>query len=464
MGNKENKFLSLYRKFYYAIFLILAFALIYVLYPKQGTFKYEFQKGKPWAHENLLAPFDFPILKPVEEYQAEKDTLLKEYIPYFSVDTSVQAKQLDDLREGIENAFLLYSYHTDSVIQNGIASQLLLLFDSLYQEGIIENEIESYKALDEKQELNLIENNISTKVLPAQIYSLKNAYLQINLNLKVLAQSDTVLLGLQQFIDFSQYLAPNVSYDDEVNAEQIDNLLKTISTTRGVVQSGVRIISQGDLVSNDNYLILESLKQAYNQNRAYGGWISAIIVGQMLLIATLLTMLVLYLQSFNRKLFWKKRNFSLIITTVLTIFVLARLIYDNDFLNLYILPVCILPIIIRTFIGARMAIYIHLITMLLIGFMAPNSFEFLFIQTIAGTVAVISLSKLHRRGHLVITSLLIVLVYFVLFVSFGLIKEGSLEGINWGDLKWFAVNGLLLLLAYPLIYVRKYLVLFPMLL
>ncbi|MDA3930527.1 MAG: HDIG domain-containing protein [Prolixibacteraceae bacterium] len=453
MGNKENKFLSLYRKFYYAIFLILAFALIYVLYPKQGTFKYEFQKGKPWAHENLLAPFDFPILKPVEEYQAEKDTLLKEYIPYFSVDTSVQAKQLDDLREGIENAFLLYSYHTDSVIQNGIASQLLLLFDSLYQEGIIENEIESYKALDEKQELNLIENNISTKVLPAQIYSLKNAYLQINLNLKVLAQSDTVLLGLQQFIDFSQYLAPNVSYDDEVNAEQIDNLLKTISTTRGVVQSGVRIISQGDLVSNDNYLILESLKQAYNQNRAYGGWISAIIVGQMLLIATLLTMLVLYLQSFNRKLFWKKRNFSLIITTVLTIFVLARLIYDNDFLNLYILPVCILPIIIRTFIGARMAIYIHLITMLLIGFMAPNSFEFLFIQTIAGTVAVISLSKLHRRGHLVITSLLIVLVYFVLFVSFGLIKEGSLEGINWGDLKWFAVNGLLLLLAYPLIYV-----------
>ena len=453
MSKKQNKFLNLYRSLYYFIFLVVTFVVIYLLFPKQGTFKYEFQKGKPWRHETLISPFDFPILKPKDVLQAEKDSLLKNFVPYFSIKPEVEQDQLALLKNDLQEAFMEYEYPVDTAKQNRITERLTKLFRSFYKRGILENSIETYKALENKQNINLITDNIAEKVPVSSIMSLKSAYLEVNDTLKVEAQNDSILLGVQKYIDLNEYLAANLVYDELFNNTQIKELVESVSTTRGVVQAGVRIISEGDLVSGDNYLVLESLKQAYERTRAYGGWISTIIIGQMILIATLLAILVLYLQNFNRKIFWKKRNFSMILTTVLTTVVLARMIYANDSLNMYLLPVCMLPIIIRTFLGARMAIFIHLVTMLIIGFMAPNSYEFLFIQSVAGIIAVISLSKLHRRGHLVYTALLIVAAYVIMYFGFELIKEGEIANIEWRNFIWFGGNGFLLLSAYPLIFI-----------
>lgn len=453
MGTKENKFLGIYRKFYYGIFLIIAFGAIYAVFPKQGTFKYEFQKGKPWSHSTLIAPFDFPVLKPKEVYEAEKDSVLEEYVPYFTIDTDVETRQLEELKKDIAQAFQKYPYPVDSLVQAETSQKLEGIYQQIYSMGVLENPIQSYEMMDGKHILHVIKNNVSELADDSTLLSLKSAYEIANEGMKELARQDTVILGLQKYLDVSQYLSPNLTYDVSINEEQMDELVKTISSTKGVVPEGVRIISEGDVVTGQNYLELESLKRAFEQHRSYGGWLSTVTIGQMVLIAFLLGMLVLYLQNFNRKIFWKKRNFSLIVTTIVATIALARLIYDTDSVSIYLLPVCILPIIIRTFLGARMAIYIHLITMLMIGFMAPNSFEFVFIQLVAGTVAVISLSTLHRRGHLVITALVLIAVYSTMYIGFELIKEGSFATIDWTNLKWFAGNGLLLLIAYPLIYV-----------
>lgn len=453
MVPKETKFLSFYRKFYYGIFLLLAFGAIYILFPKKGTFKYEFQKGKPWSHATLIAPFDFPVLKPKEVFEAEKDSLLMDFNPYFSVDVMAEQRQIDELNNDIIKAFLQLPYTVDSIMQEEVREKLTGLFTEIYIKGVLENPIEAFPIMEGKTELHLIRNNMSELVSDTTLLSLKSAYELANENMKLLTKSDTLILALQKFMDVSQYLSPNVVYDESINKEQMSELVKTISTTKGIVPEGVRIISEGDVVTGQNYLELESLKKAYEQHRIYGGWLSMVTIGQMILILVLLAMLVLYLQNFNRKIFWKKRNFSLIVTTIIATVALARLIYDTESVSIYLLPVCILPIIIRTFLGARMAIYIHLITMLMIGFMAPNSFEFIFIQLVAGTVAVISLSTLHRRGHLVITAVLLVSVYSFMYIGFELIKEGSINAIAWADLKWFAGNGLLLLIAYPLNYV-----------
>jgi hypothetical protein len=453
MGTKNNKLLSVFRKFYFAIFLILTFGVIYFLFPKQGTFKYEFQKGKPWAHETLIAPFDFPIQKPDEVIQAERDSLLSNYIPYFSVDPSVKDNQLGVLENNIEQSFNKIDVKVDSIEKARIKEKLLELVASIYSHGILNNSIDSYKALDDKKFLNKVERNRAVKVPVSSVYSIKSAYVGLSDSINNMSESWPILLNLQENIDFSNFLVSNLKYDEEYNNTKIEELLSDLSTTRGAVLTGVRIISEGDLVNNDNFLILQSLKQAYEKNRMYGGWISTIIVGQMILIAALLAVLVLYLQNFNRKVFWKKRNFSLILTTILVVVILARLIYENDSLNMYILPICMLPIIIRTFLGARMAIMIHTITVLIVGFMAPNSFEFVLIQIVAGVVAVVSLSKLHRRGHLIITSLILVATYSLLYIGFEIIKEADVHNIGWSDLTWFVGNGFLLLIAYPLVYV-----------
>lgn len=453
MGKNKNKTLIFYRRFYYGIFLLISFVVIYLLFPKQGTFKYEFQKGKPWSHPTLIAPYDFPVLKPKEVYEAEKDSLLKEYISYFKVDSGVVSKQIAELKKDIAKAFQDYAFLTDTIHQYRITNELSNLYSGIYQIGILENALGSYPAMEGKQKLYLVRNNIAELVADTAVFTLKSAYETANLNVKELAQDDTLLLGIQKHIDISQYLAPNLVYDETINKEQLDELVKTLSTTKGVVQEGVRIISEGDIVSGENYLELESLKQSIEQKRSYGKWLSSIMIGQMLLIITLLFVLVLYIQNFNKQIFWKKRNFSLILTTVLGTIILARLISNNASLSIYLLPVCVLPIIIRTFLGARIAIFIHLITMLLIGFIAPNSFEYVIIQLVAGTIAVISLGNLHRRGHLLITSFFLIIVYSVMYIGFGLIKEGSLRSMNWNELIWFGGNGLLVLISYPLIYV-----------
>ncbi|MGF7141147.1 HD family phosphohydrolase [Roseimarinus sediminis] len=452
--NKEPKQTTGWsKKVYYAFFMVTTLAIIYVLYPKQATFRYEFQKGQPWGHETMIAPFDFAILKPEAVLEAEKDSLLSNFTPYFNYDETVFEVQMELLESALNKSLNNYPTEIDTLKRRKLITLITSLYKQLYEPGILEMSPEHYERLKPDGALNKVVANVAHKQAVAASYSLKSAYLFLNDTLNTLATNDTLLIGIQNQIDFSTYLVPNLVYDNEFNEGNIREVLQSVSTTRGVVQAGVRIISEGDVVDGDKYLILMSLKKAYEQNRAYGGWMSTIVAGQMLLVLFLFGLLVLYLQSFNRKIFWKKRNFSMILSTILATYVLAVLVHQNDAVSIYLLPVCILPIIIRTFLGARMAVFIHLVTMLLIGFMAPNSFEFVFIQLVAGTVAVISLSRLHRRGHLVITALLLVAVYSLIYYAFEVIKEGSFTEIDWSYFKWFAGNGLLLLIAYPLIYV-----------
>ncbi|MBN1924369.1 MAG: HDIG domain-containing protein [Prolixibacteraceae bacterium] len=447
--------MEILKKSYYILFFIVTIALIYVLYPKQGKFKYEFQKGNPWKHEDLIAPFDFPILKSSVAIQAEKDSILKGFIPFFVINRNIESSQLNNLETDVENAFSVIEPSVDSSKIDSIKSYLTALYSGLYERGILENSVDMYEPLTGKESLYIVADNIARSVPKETILSLKSAYLIVNNLVKGKSLSDENFLELQQKLDFNKYLEPNLTYDKSANESAKAELLAPVSTTRGLVPAGVRIISRGEIVSGENYTILESLKQAYELKRSYGGWLSFSIIGQMLLVLSIMGLLVLYLVNFNRKIFEKKRNFSLILSTILITFMLARLLYDTKYLSFYLLPVCILPILIRTFIGARMAIFIHLLTVLMIGSLAPNSFEYIFIQLFAGTIAVVSLNKLHRRGHLIITSLLITVTYIVLYFIFEMIKEGSFESVNWSEFKWFAGNGLLILIAYPLIYIYE---------
>jgi cyclic-di-AMP phosphodiesterase PgpH len=453
MQSKSKQASGFYRKFYYAFFLLITFAILYLLFPKQVTFKYEFQKGQPWSHETLIAPFDFPILKPKELLLAEKDSIFAKYIPFFTIEQEKQNEQLALLENQLESYFSNIEGYSSDDIKYQLINEIQNLYLGIYQRGIIEQSPELSEILAGKELVNLVSGNMVESVSVIQLLNLKSAYLLLSDTINSLSKQNKQIGKIWQSLDPGAFLVTNLSYDKAFNEMQIKEMQQQVPTTRGAVQAGVRVISEGDWVNNDNFLILESLKYAYERNRAYTGWVSTVIIGQMILVLIILSAMVLYLQTFNRDLFWKKRNFTMILFTVLAIIVLARLIYENPSLNLYMLPVCILPIIIRTFLGARMAFFIHFTTVLMISFMAPNSFEFFFLQAIAGIVAVVSLRKLHHRGQLVITTLYVFLIYCTMFIAFELIKEGTLRQIEWGNIKWFVANGLLLLSAYPLIYI-----------
>lgn len=450
----KGRLMAFYRKSYHTLIFIFTFLMIYVLLPKQGKFKYEFQKGSPWRHENLIAPFDFPILKSKEVYDTEKDSLLKQYAPYFTIDLSISEVSSVSLENDIENLSEYQSLNDLSTKEN-IKDKLKDIYLDIYSKGVLDNSLETFEALKNSDKLNILSDNYAELKNAGDVFTLKNAYIEIERKVEEYSVANPSFKKIIEKIDLNKYLESNLTYDNGLSETHLNEMEESLSKTRGVVPAGIRIISQGDIVSSENYQILESLKYAFEKNKSYGGWLSLNILGNMLIIFVLLLVLVLYLRNFNEKLFWRKRNFTLIFLTMLLMFVLARILYNDDYWSFYILPVCILPIVIRTFLGTKPSIPVHVITVLIIGFLAPNSFEYVLIQMVTGIVAVVSLYRLHRRGHLVISAFYITLCYLILFFGFEFAKEGRIENVEWSQFKWFIGNGMLILITYPLIFIYE---------
>lgn len=453
MAFSRRKWVLFYNRFYYTFTFLLAIAILYAAFPKQANFKYEFQKGQPWQHQSLIAPFDFPILKTKDAYEGEKDSVMTNFSPYFNYKNDVEEKQLAALEDN-----LLLMSEKMGFVMNERTRQLVYDFMELelgkiYKSGLIENAADSFDPLKGRETLMKVENNQGVGVPVSSVFSLKSAYLQMELALTSFEEKHPDLNKILQHIDLNQYLEPNLIYDAASSEMHLSEMLEVISTTRGVVQSGVRVISQGDIVTDETFQVLESLKYSYLTQSAYSGWVSLYMTGQLIVVLVLMLLVVFYLKIFDPHIFNKKRNFSLIMFSIVIFFIFAWLVTKNPSMNIYIVPLCILPIILRTFLGSRLAIFIHVITAFLVGFLAPNSFEYVLIQTVAGVFAVIGLNKMYKRGHLVVTSANMFLIYAVLFLGFSLLKEGSFESINWMDFRWFALSSILTLIAYPLIYI-----------
>lgn len=449
----RKKLVIIYNRFYYAIALLITVAILYAAFPKQGNFKYEFQKGKPWQHDALIAPFDFPILKAKEIYETEKDSVIKNFTPYFTHDELVVSNQQSKMEQDVRLLSQQYAPELSASEVTQLVSSLSNQLALIYQDGIIDIEPTEFEPLKGKQTFLSVTNNIGKEQAVDKLNTLKSAYIKINQALEIEFKSMPRFKKVAQYVDFNQYLEPNLFYDNSSSETHLNEMLESIATTRGVVQAGVRIISQGDIVTTETAQILESLKYYYQTQTAYSGWISLYMTGQFLLILALMLSVIIYLENFNRSIFQRKRNFSFILTTMIITFIFAWLVSINQTVSIYIFPISILAIVIRTFLGARLAIYIHIMTTLLVGFLAPNSFEYIFIQIIAGSIAVISLNKMFRRGHLVITSAYLFAGYLFMFIGFSLQKEGNFDSINWLEFRWFAMSSIFTLITYPLIYV-----------
>lgn len=452
MTSEPSKFKKTYLRFYYALIFILAFGLLYTLYPKQSRSKYEFQQGKPWLYETLIATFDFPILKPETVINAEKDSVVSKFIPYFNYLPDVEKSQIDKLSKNLTQLLASQQNELDTLYQNSLLNNYSSLLHKIYATGVLESSPDLFTPLQGKKYLKLVKNGVASEISVSKVYSLKSAYSEATEVINELIKTADSVNFIYSKISIQNYITANIKYDIEKSDIGLEDNLKNVSTTRGVVPTGARIISKGDIVTKDLALILESYNTANSKQNSYGGWFTISMIGNMLLILFLMFILVFYLQTFNTKVFRKKRNYTLIMTIIVVMFLITRIVYETEVVSIYIIPFCILPLIIRIFLGARMAIFIHLISILMMSGMATNSFEFIVMQTLAGSIAVMSLNKLQKRGNLVITSGLVLVTYAIVYLSFTLAKEGRFEVTDFYELKWMVGSSVFLLLTYLIIY------------
>nr|WP_320000670.1 HDIG domain-containing metalloprotein [uncultured Draconibacterium sp.] len=429
-----------------ALFALTAVAL-YLILPGEPKFKYEYQRGFPWQHENLVAPFDFAILKTANELNDEKAEQINSLVPYFFNDTTKKNKSIARLRTDLE-----LDIDTTNANKKKIFDILSTKLDELYDNGILLFSVDIYNELKGKDEINKRTGNIVQKEDIDQLYSEKSAYNALQKTRHTLVSEGYNFPGLAN-LNLERYITANLSYDDETSQKEIEEITQSISATRGMVKQGQRIVLQGEIVDAEKYQMLESLKASYEKERGNDVNRYMVSIGKVLLISVLLSFIFVFLLLYRRDILQQLNKLSFMLMLMVGIILLSNFINTFPNLHIYMVPLAVFPIMIRTFFDSRTAIFTLIITTLLMGFYAPNNYEFILLQVSAGLIAVFSLNKMHRRVHLVLAALWVFLTYVVVFTALNLIHEGTFLSYDYSMLKWFAISSVLILLVYPLVYI-----------
>jgi hypothetical protein len=429
---------------YKYLLYVLVVGLIVYLFPKGGQFKYEFQKGKPWQHETLYAPFDFSVKKTPEELKEEELLIRARQIPYFFKDSSVAQNQKELLSQKL-SAYFQQQEVTDTIATRKWAQSFL---DSVYQKGLLKKTLQLnvpdqiYLRYKREAILTEISEFLTISELPVFLDSLYASSLKTPLDASL---KDVVLSSL----------SPDVFYDKDLSEKATDAALSNISTTRGFIDKGKLIIAKGAVVAPDNYKVLSSLKGEYESDLWTDTNYYIVLLGYLLLVALVMLMLFLFLAKYRPLIYRDNTQLTFILANVLLMVLLTTLVIQYNNAYVFVVPLCILPLILKTFFDARLGLFVHVLTVLVLGFVVPNSFEFIFLQIMAGIVTILSVNELYKRANLFVSVGQITLVYIVGYFAFHVIQEGSVLNIQWLFFGLFALNGMITLFAQPLIYIYE---------
>lgn len=428
--------------------IVIGIAAIVYIFPKQGKFQYEFQnlKGKPWYHEDLIAPFDFAIKKSADELEIEKADIIKSAKPYFKYDNSiVDARKLQLVTEFEAK----WDDKKNKKSKEKNLSVAVKILDSIYSKGIIEpTDVIENKPTD--YSIYVLNYNVAEEHDLNDFYTITSAYEYVHAQLlenesKVEAKFILPLL--------ENSIAHSLFYDKETSDKVLKQAIDDISPSRDIILKDQSIVSKGDIIDAKKFQLLQSLKWEYEEQA--GGTVSYffILLGQILIVTLCLALLIVFLAFFRNDIFLDNTKIIFILLLIILQVLMTRLSLNTQSFSIYLLPFCILPIIIRAFYDTRIALFVHLITVLIISFMAPSRFEFAFIQLVTGMMAIFSIVNMHNRSQIFISAALIFLTYSLAFIGITIIQEGGIDVMTWHDFAWFGISAMLTLFSYPLIFV-----------
>ena len=425
--------------------MVLTVLIITYFLPKQPRFRYEFEKGKVWLNKDLISPFSFAILKTTPQVLMDKKDALANILPIY--------KYNPEMFSAIEDAYLNefdVKWKTNSFPENErqkykTASYKILA--SIYSKGIIALNTKHQKT-SKNFDVSLLNNNVSKTINTQDLFTIQTALDYFKKNFKIKNENiQEAVVGLIQ-----NHLQPNILFDEPLTTIVQNNTINSLSTTHGMVQKGELIIAKNNVIDEEAYQKLESFKATYEAQTKIIGDSTLVYFGQILLVGFNLSLLMVFLHMFRKDIFADNRQLSLLLLVITTMLLALTWAIKLNLPTLYYIPYCIVPIIIRILFDTRLALYLHLLVILIAGFFVPNSFEFVYYQITAGMVAIYSIRNLVKREQLLLSALFILTSYFISFIGIGLLREGSFKEIEWVTFVPFIVSVLLSLIAYPIIY------------
>lgn len=430
----------------YKIFLsLLTIFLVIYFFPKGLRFKYEFRMGETWRYENLYAPFDFSVENIEDETPPEEE---QAQIPgYFRYDNEV----MDGVLEAYNQRFELF--FSDSVVSAPADQKKVLhtlgenMLRDIYDSGVVMAD----KAYGEERQIALVKEDAVVTTAYKNLFTDDEIAAHVKENLLTAGLSDyyEAMSGL-----FSEVVRPNVFIDETATEEALRKRAAEKPAKR-TVEEASPIIFKGDKINEEKYMMLGALKEAYELRTQRGNTRYWITGGYILITALLLFLLFLFLKKYRTPIYANTTKVTFIFFNIIVMLLVTVLVLEYDATYVYVVPLCILPLLLNAFFDARLSLFVHTLVVLLLGFIVPNSFEYIVLQVVAGIVAVQTASELYKRANLFIAVGQITLSYILIYFAFYVVREGDLTGISWLTFGFFGLNGLVTLFTQPLVYIYE---------
>lgn len=418
---------------------IIVVALIVWFLPRNEAQHLRYDIGKPWMYGSFIASFDFPIYKTEEAVKHEKDSLMKTFQPYYKYDTTVEKRQCERFLADFKNGL--------SGLPDSYRQLILNRLHTIYAAGIMETPEYNRIARDTTSMFRLINGKQSQSLRLRDVYSTLTAYEQLFADPR-LQEVRNVLLKC----NLNEYIDANLIYDKERSETDMNDLLSGVSPASGMVMSGQKIIDRGDIVDEAAYRVLNSFEQEMARRSASSNELVTTLIGQILFVVILVALFTIYLVLFRHDYLEKPRSIMMLYLMLALFPILVSLVMSHNFFSVYIIPLAMAPMFARVFMDSRTAFSMHVVMVLLCAAAVRYQYEFIIVQLVAGTVAIYSLRELSSRAQVFKTALLVTLASMMTYYSLQLMRKGEVLTIDSDMYVHFLVNGILLLLAYPLMY------------
>lgn len=419
--------------------LITVLLIVWAL-PRNESKQFRYDIGKPWMYGSFIAKFDFPIYKTDETIKEQEDSLLETYQPYYNYDPAVEKKQVSKFLADYQNGIPGLPHNYVRLIADRL--------HRLYQAGIMDTPEYNEAYRDSTSQVRLVSGNSAQSISLGCVYSTLSAYEQLFIDEQIAMQRPIL-----QRCNLNNYIEPNLIYDKGKSETERNDLLSSIPPASGMVMSGQKVIDRGDIVDEYTYRVLSSFEREIKRRSATQTQITNTIVGQVIFVTLMVFLFTMYLGLFRRDYFNKPRSIAMLYTLMTLFPVVVSLMMRHNFLSVYMLPFAMVPIFVRVFMDSRTAFVCH-VTMILICTTAVRyQYEFIIIQLVAGLIAIYSLRELTRRAQVFKTAILVGIGSTFVYLALQLMQDKDFSSMDHDMYYHFVVNAVLLLIAYPMMYI-----------
>lgn len=424
-----------------AAFVLLTTLLIVWFLPRNEGRKFDYEVGEPWHYGTIIAKYDFPIYKSEEALAQERDSLLRQFQPYYDYNSIIEAEEIAKLRQDLRN--------NNVSLPAGFEEHIIDRLHRFYQSGIMETPTYNRIHADTTNQVRIVFGKDAESVNINSIFSTMSAYEQLR-NDERFAQERSLL----QRLNLNNYIVANLIYDKARTESAKNDLLSGISPASGIVMSGQRIIGQGEIVNEYSFRVLNSMQKEIQRRSASKTQLTYNLIGNTAYVFILVLLFTMYLGLFRRDYFEKMRNIAMLYVLITIFPVLVSLMIEHTYFNfsVYILPFAFVPIFIRVFMDSRTAFLTHITMVLICASALRYQFDFIIIQTVAGLVAIYSLREMSSRAQVFRTALWVFLATCITYLTLKLMESSEEFNFESSMYYHFIINGVLLLLAYPMMF------------